>query len=254
MSGSAPGNRPRSEPVLSVRSLTQRGEYRDISFDIRKGEIVGLTGRLGAGRTELALSIFGMSPPDSGEIRLKGKPLQMRSNRDAIAAGIAYVSEDRLSLGLVQPQSIADNTAITVLDDLTNNVGLLSSSKEESLVDHWIKRLAVKIGHPDDPVSTLSGGNQQRIVLAKWLATKPTLLILDSPTVGVDVGARHGIFEIVRKLADEGMSILLISDETPEVYFNSDRILHMRDGAIVAEYIPGRDSDGKGRGRDPCIG
>jgi len=98
----------------------------------------------------------------------------------------------------------------------------------------------VKIGHPDDPVSTLSGGNQQRIVLAKWLATKPTLLILDSPTVGVDVGARHGIFEIVRKLADEGMSILLISDETPEVYFNSDRILHMRDGAIIAEYIPGR--------------
>ena len=234
------GRSASSEPILSVRNLMRRGQYRDISFDIRKGEIVGLTGRLGAGRTELALSIFGMSRPDSGEIHLKGKPLQLRSNRDAIAAGIAYVSEDRLSLGLVQPQSIADNTAVTVLDDLTNNVGLLSSSKEESLVDHWIKRLAVKIGHSDDPVSTLSGGNQQRIVLAKWLATKPTLLILDSPTVGVDVGARHGIFEIVRKLADEGMAILLISDETPEVYFNSDRILHMRDGAIVAEYIPGR--------------
>jgi simple sugar transport system ATP-binding protein len=150
------------------------------------------------------------------------------------------VSEDRLSLGLVQPQSIADNTAVTVLNDLTNSIGLLSPTKEESLVDHWIKRFSVKIGHPDDPVSTLSGGNQQRIVLAKWLATKPKLLVLDSPTVGVDVGARNGIFEIVRELAAEGMAILLISDETPEVYFNSDRILHMRDGAIIAEYVPGR--------------
>jgi simple sugar transport system ATP-binding protein len=234
------GQSARGEPVLSVRDLTRRGEYRDISFEIRKGEIVGLTGRLGAGRTELALSLFGMSRPDSGEIRLNGKPLFMRSNRDAVEAGIAYVSEDRLSLGLVQPQSIADNTAVTVLNELTNSIGLLSPTKEESLVDHWIKRFSVKVGHPDDPISTLSGGNQQRIVLAKWLATKPKLLILDSPTVGVDVGARNGIFEIVRKLADEGMAILLISDETPEVYFNSDRILHMRDGAIIAEYVPGR--------------
>jgi simple sugar transport system ATP-binding protein len=234
------GRSARGELVLSVRNLTRRGEYRDISFEIHKGEIVGLTGRLGAGRTELALSLFGMSRPDSGEIRLNGKPLFMRSNRDAVEAGIAYVSEDRLSLGLVQPQSIADNTAVTVLNDLTNSIGLLSPTKEESLVDHWIKRFSVKIGHPDDPVSTLSGGNQQRIVLAKWLATKPKLLVLDSPTVGVDVGARNGIFEIVRELAAEGMAILLISDETPEVYFNSDRILHMRDGAIIAEYVPGR--------------
>ena len=232
---SAPGG-----PVLSVRHLTRRGEYRGISFEIRKGEILGLTGRLGAGRTELALSLFGMSQPDSGEIRLNGKLLHMRSNRDAVTAGIAYVSEDRLSLGLVQPQSIADNTTVTVLNDLKNSVGLLSPSKKAGLVDHWITRLAVKIGHPDDPVSTLSGGNQQRIVLAKWLATRPKPLILDSPTVGVDVGARHGIFQIVRQLAHEGMAILLISDETPEVYFNSDRILHMRDGAIIAEYVPGR--------------
>jgi len=229
-----------SEPVLSLRGLSRQNEYRNISFDIRGGEIVGLTGRLGAGRTELALSIFGITKPDSGNIVLNGRLLQMRSNRDAIKAGIAYVSEDRLSLGLVQPQSIADNTVVTVLDDLLNGVGLLSLSKKEGLVDHWVKRLAVKIGHPIDAVSTLSGGNQQRIVLAKWLATRPKLLILDSPTVGVDVGARSGIFEIIRKLADEGMAILLISDETPEVYFNSDRILHMRDGEIIAEYTPGK--------------
>lgn len=156
------------------------------------------------------------------------------------SAGIAYVPEDRLSLGLVQPQPIASNTVISVLDRLVGRLGLLSARRQSEMVSTWISRLAVKIGRPEDPVSTLSGGNQQRIVLAKWLATRPRFLILDSPTVGVDVGARAGIFAIVRGLAEEGMAIVLISDEIPEVYFNSDRILHMRDGRIVAEYVPGR--------------
>lgn len=230
------------EPVLSVEKLAHEGEYRDISFRIMPGEIVGLIGRLGAGRTELALSLFGMTQPDSGRIRLNGSELHLGSNRDAIEAGIAYVSEDRLSLGLVQPQPIGDNTVVTVLDRLTDRLGLLSSRKRRDLVGHWIDRLKVKIGHSDDAVSTLSGGNQQRIVLAKWLATGPKLLILDSPTVGVDVGARAGIFEIVRELANEGMAILLISDETTEVYFNSDRVLHMREGKLIEEFIPARTS------------
>lgn len=225
-------------PLLSVRGLSRHEEYHDINFDIAPGEIVGLTGRLGAGRTELALSLFGMRRPDTGTILLHGKPLQMASNRDAIKAGIAYVSEDRLSLGLVQPQSIADNTSITVLERLLGSVRLLSPRRKAELVDDWITRLKVKIGATSDPVSSLSGGNQQRIVLAKWLATEPCLLILDSPTVGVDVGARAGIFEIVTTLADQGMAILLISDETSEVYFNADRVLHMRDGHLVEEFIP----------------
>lgn len=229
-----------AEPILSVKNLTREGEYRDISFDIAPGEIVGLTGRLGSGRTELALSLFGMTRPDAGQIVWQGKPLRMTSNRDAIRAGIAYVSEDRLSLGLVQPQSIADNTSVTVLDRLLGPGKLLSARKKKTLVDSWIERLRVKIGAPEDPVSTLSGGNQQRIVLAKWLATEPKLLILDSPTVGVDVGARAGIFSIVDQLAKEGLAILLISDEAPEVYFNADRVLHMRDGRLIEEFVPAR--------------
>ena len=225
--------------VLSVETLSRAPDYADVSFTIRRGEIVGLTGRLGSGRTELALSLFGMAPATAGTVTLEGKPVRFASNREAIRAGVAYVSEDRLQLGLVQPQSISDNTAITVLDSLLGPGRLISARRQDALVDDWVRDLGVKIGHPDHAVSTLSGGNQQRIVLAKWLATHPKLLILDSPTVGVDVGARAGIFAIVHRLAEAGMAILLISDEIPEVYFNADRILHMRDGRIVGAYVPG---------------
>jgi simple sugar transport system ATP-binding protein len=225
--------------VLEVQGLSRGRQYHDVSFKVRRGEILGVTGRLGAGRTEVALSLFGMTRPNAGSILLDGKALSVRTNRDAIRAGIAYVSEDRLQLGLVQPQSIGDNTVAAVLDDLLDSTHLIAARKRNALIQDWIEQLAVKIGKPDDAVSTLSGGNQQRIVLAKWLATNPKLLILDSPTVGVDVGARAGIFAIIHKLASEGMAILLISDEIPEVYFNSDRILHMRDGRIVKEYVPG---------------
>ena len=152
--------------------------------------------------------------------------------------GIAYVSEDRLALGLIQPQSIADNTVLAVLRQITGAAGLLSSQKKDDTVSHWISELAVKIGKPADAVSTLSGGNQQRVVLAKWLATEPKVLILDCPTVGVDVGARAGIFRIVRALAEKGLAILLVSDEVPEVYMNADRVLHMAAGRIVAEWDP----------------
>jgi simple sugar transport system ATP-binding protein len=228
--------------VLQVEGLTRRGEYDAVSFSVRKGEILGVTGRLGAGRTELALSLFGMMRPEAGSIRLDGKKLSIGSNRDAIRAGIAYVSEDRLQLGLVQPQSIGDNTVAAVLDELLDPTRLISLKKRDGLINDWIQQLAVKIGKAEDAVSTLSGGNQQRIVLAKWLATNPKLLILDSPTVGVDVGARAGIFAIIHKLAAQGMAILLISDEIPEVYFNADRILHMRNGRVVQEYVPGATS------------
>jgi simple sugar transport system ATP-binding protein len=225
--------------VLQVEGLSRRGEYDAVSFCVKRGEILGVTGRLGAGRTELALSLFGMTRPSAGSVRLGGKDLSLGSNRDAIRAGIAYVSEDRLQLGLVQPQSIGDNTVAAVLDDLLDASHLIAPRKRDALIHEWVEKLAVKIGRPEDAVSTLSGGNQQRIVLAKWLATNPKLLILDSPTVGVDVGARAGIFAIIHKLAAQGMAILLISDEIPEVYFNADRILHMRNGRVIAEYVPG---------------
>ena len=225
--------------VLAVEGLSRAPDFHDVSLTIRRGEVVGLTGRLGSGRTELALSLFGMAPPTAGTVSLEGKPVRFANNREAIRAGVAYVSEDRLQLGLVQPQSIADNTVMAVLDSLLGPAKLISRRRRDALVDTWIRDLGVKIGRPDHAVSTLSGGNQQRIVLAKWLATKPKLLLLDSPTVGVDVGARAGIFAIVHRLAEAGMAILLISDEIPEVYFNADRILHMRNGRLVDSYVPG---------------
>ncbi len=231
-------DRSAAPPVLQVRGLSRAGEFHDIDLTIRQGEVVGLTGLIGAGRSELGHTLFGMTLPDGGSITLNGHPLKLRSNRDAVAAGIAYVSEDRLSLGLIQPQSIADNTVLAVLPRISGATGLLSQSTKASTVAHWIRELAIKIGQPGDAVSTLSGGNQQRVVLAKWLATEPKLLILDSPTVGVDVGARAGIFRIVRDLAAKGLAILMISDEVPEVYLNADRVLHMAGGRIVGEHDP----------------
>ena len=155
-----------------------------------------------------------------------------------MGTGVAYVSEDRLSLGLVQQQSIGGNIVLPVLASLSGPSGLLSGGRMRETVRRWVDRLAIRIGAPEDAVSTLSGGNQQRVVLSKWLTTEPKLLILDSPTVGVDVGARAGVFEVVRDLAERGLAILLISDEVPEVYFNADRVLHMADGRIVAEHRP----------------
>ena len=231
-------DRKDAAPVLEVNGLSRAGEFDDVSFTIHAGEVVGLTGLIGAGRTELAHVLMGMTQHTAGSMQLDGKPYRPGSIRQAIAKGLAYVSEDRLSLGLLQKQSIADNTVISVLHKLLGQLPLLSFTKKDRLVSKWIADLGVKIGHPDDAISTLSGGNQQKVVLAKWLATDPKVLILDSPTVGVDVGARAGIFRIVRELADNGLAILLISDEVTEVMFQSDRILHMAEGKILSEYDP----------------
>ena len=224
--------------VFEARGLSRTGEFEDVSFAIKAGEVVGITGLIGAGRTELAHVMMGMRAATGGEMTLDGAPFHPRSIREAIRLGLAYVSEDRLSLGLLQKQSIADNTVISVLDKLLFRFPLISMRKKDALVAKWIDELGVKIGGQDDPISTLSGGNQQKVVLAKWLATEPKLLILDSPTVGVDIGARAGIFRIVQELAGSGLAILLISDEITEVMFHADRILHMADGRLVAEYDP----------------
>ncbi|MEP2780852.1 MAG: sugar ABC transporter ATP-binding protein [Pseudoruegeria sp.] len=224
--------------VFEAKNLSRHREFDDVSLSIRSGEVLGLTGLIGAGRTELAHVMMGMRRPDAGEMTLEGATYRPASIRKAIQQGMAYVSEDRLSLGLLQKQSIEDNTVISVLRKLMTATGLISTPHKAELVQHWIRELGVKIGTPSDAISTLSGGNQQKVVLAKWLATEPRLLILDSPTVGVDVGARTGIFRIVRALADEGMAILLISDEVTEVMHHSDRILHMADGRLVQHYDP----------------
>lgn len=230
-------------PALEVRGATRAGEFEDVSFVLHRGEILGVIGLLGAGRTELALALFGMTRLENGEVFLDGVRLVLRSNRDAVEAGIAYVSEDRLSLGLNLKQSIADNVAITVLGRLADALGLVSPTSRKRLAGDWVTRLGIRAGNVEAPVQTLSGGNQQRVVLAKWLATNPKVLILDSPTVGVDIRNKQGIYEVVRRLAEGGVAILLISDEVPEVYFNCDRILHMRNGRIVGEVIPGIGSE-----------
>ena len=230
-------------PTLEVRNAARSGEFSDVSFALHPGEILGLIGLLGAGRTELALSLFGMTPLESGEIRVNGVKLKLNSNQDAVSAGIAYVSEDRLSLGLNLRQSIADNVSVTVLGDLTGKFGLVSPGDRGRMAQSWVERLGIRAAHVDAPVSTLSGGNQQRVVLAKWLATDPKVLILDSPTVGVDIRNKQGIYDVVRELAARGVAILLISDEVPEVYFNADRILHMREGRIAGSFVPGQESE-----------
>lgn len=229
---------PSGEPVLELRGLSRRGEFEDVSLTLNRGEILGLTGLLGAGRTELAHVIFGMTQPTAGEMRLHGKRLTLRSNRDAIRHGIAYVSEDRLNLGLVQSQSINMNTAVTVLGELEKPKGFLSPSRVRALTAEWIRRLGTKVSDAELAVSSLSGGNQQRVVIAKWLATKPKVLILDCPTVGVDIGAKAGIFEIIRQLADDGMAIILISDEAGEIWMNADRVIVLHEGRVSQELIP----------------
>ncbi|WP_395023084.1 sugar ABC transporter ATP-binding protein [Dongia sp.] len=230
-------------PTLEVRNAARAGEFSDVSFALHPGEILGLIGLLGAGRTELALSLFGMTPLESGEILVNGSPTTLRSNQDAVAAGIAYVSEDRLSLGLNLRQSIADNVSVTVLGALTGKFGLVSPGDRGRMAQGWVEKLGIRAAHVDAPVQTLSGGNQQRVVLAKWLATNPKVLILDSPTVGVDIRNKQGIYDVVRQLATRGVAILLISDEVPEVYFNADRILHMREGRIAGSFVPGQQSE-----------
>lgn len=225
--------------VLEVRNLSRSGEFADVSFDLHEGEVLGLIGLLGSGRTELALSLFGMAPPDRGEVNLGGVPMKLRSNHEAIQAGVAYVSEDRLTLGLNLRQSIADNISLAGLDQLRTGAGFVAPSQREELARSWIERLNIKAPDVSAAAQTLSGGNQQRLVLAKWLTTKPRLLILDSPTVGVDIRNKQGIYTMIHELAKNGVAILLISDEVPEVYFNCDRILHMKAGRLVGEFVPG---------------
>jgi simple sugar transport system ATP-binding protein len=226
-------------PLLEVRGLTRAGEHADVDFTLHRGEVLGLTGLLGAGRTELALSLFGMTRPDAGLILLEGRPVALATNQDAIRAGIAYLSEDRLNLGLNMRQSVGDNLVLASLDRLANGLGWIAPGRRRALAADWVDKLHIKIPGLANPVQQLSGGNQQRVVLGKWLATTPKVLILDSPTVGVDIGNKRGIYELIRRLAEGGVGILLISDEVPEVFYNCDRVLHMRDGRIVGEVVPG---------------
>lgn len=225
-----------ADPVLECRNISRQSEYEDISFCLRPGEILGLTGLLGSGRTELALSLFGVSQPDRGEIRVEGQPVKIMSVQDAARLGIGYVPENRLTQGLINVQPVSSNLIVTTLQKLVNRFRLLDQTKVKSAISRWVTELAIKIPSTESPVQTLSGGNQQRVVLAKWIATNPKVLILDGPTIGIDVAAKHSIHEIIRDLANKGIAILLISEEVPEVYNNCNRVLVMHKGRIVQEF------------------
>jgi rhamnose transport system ATP-binding protein len=220
--------------VLKATGLTRRGVFADISFELRRGEIVGLAGFVGAGRTEVARSIFGVDPLDSGRLEIEGRPFRPRSPRAALHRGLAYLPEDRIHEGLVQPMSVSDNLSMAVLPELTPG-GFLRPRRERQLARRFMEQLRIKATSPAQVVRSLSGGNQQKVVLGKWLAAEPRILILDEPTHGVDVGTKADVHRTISHLATEGLTILLISSELPEILGMSDRVLVMREGRLVAE-------------------
>jgi ABC-type sugar transport system ATPase subunit len=229
---------PIGAPVLEVRGLTRSGVVEDISFEVRQGEIVGLSGLVGSGRSDLAQAIFGAHPPDRGEIRLNGAPVHVPTPRAAMKLGIAYVSEDRQRQGLVLPMSVKENVTLAVLTDLTR-FGLVRMRAEERRAGEAVERLRVRTPSLLQQVANLSGGNQQKVVLSKWLLRRPKLLILDEPTRGIDVGAKAEIHRLMSELASQGIGILMISSELPEILGMSDRVLVMRvmrRGRLVGEF------------------
>jgi len=222
-------------PLLEVKNLSRRGVIRDVSFTLHRGEILGIAGLLGAGRTELMRCIFGADRITSGEIWMEGKRVDIRSPRDAIAAGIGFVPEDRKQQGLFLSLAMRINASAVILPTLAR-WGLINRQQEKKLVSESIAALQIKTAGQEQIVRDLSGGNQQKVVLAKWLAIKPKVLILDDPTRGIDVGAKVAIHTLMGEFARQGVGIILISSELPEVLGMSDRIIVMDEGAICGEF------------------
>ena len=220
--------------ALELRGFTRHGVFSDVSFAVRRGEILGLAGLVGAGRSEIARSLFGIDPYDGGEVLLAGAEFRPRSPRRALRRGLAYLPEDRLGQGLVQMMSIATNTSLAVLPQLTRG-GFLRPWLERRLARLFIDQLRIKASSAGQEVRTLSGGNQQKVVLSKWLAAEPRVLILDEPTRGVDVGAKADVHRTISHLAAQGLAIVLISSELPEALGMSDRIVVLREGHVAAE-------------------
>jgi rhamnose transport system ATP-binding protein len=220
--------------LLDVRGLTRVGAFRDITFSVRTGEIVGLAGLVGAGRTEVARVLFGLDRADAGEVFLAGKRAGFRSPSAALAAGIAYVPEDRHLDGLVGGFSISENVTLPIIPRLFPRL-FMRTGRERALAAGYAQRLRIRANSMDDLIESLSGGNQQKVVIAKWLATKPRVLILDEPTRGVDIGAKVEVHRIISDLAASGLGIILISSELPEVLAMSDRIMVLHEGRIAAE-------------------
>jgi len=223
------------EVVLEVRHLTRPGVFADVSFQLRRGEILGFAGLVGAGRTEVVRVLFGIDQAESGETWLKGKQVRIRSPQQAMEYGIAYVPEDRHQQGLVMNFSIASNITLAILQ-LVSRLGLLDPRREQKIASEYSSQLRVRSSGVGQVVSALSGGNQQKVVLGKWLATNPSVLILDEPTRGIDVGAKAEVHRIISELAASGLAIILISSELPEVLAMADRVLVLHEGRITGTF------------------
>ena len=228
------GGTATGDVALRTENLTRNGVFRDINLNVRAGEIVGLAGLIGAGRTEIARAIFGIDKIDGGRVEVAGRPLTTRSPGRAMAAGVAFVPEDRHGQGLAMDGSIAENAVVTSFDRVSSR-GWMSRRKEAAFTRSLIERLHVACRGPEQLVSDLSGGNQQKVVLGRWLATAPKVLILDEPTFGVDIGAQQEIHELIRSLARSGVAVLLISSDLLELLALSMRVLVVREGEVVAD-------------------
>lgn len=224
------------EVILEVKSFNQPGVFRDVSFNLRKGEILGVAGLMGAGRTEIMRAIFGVDPHESGELVFKGEPLKITKPEDAIKAGMAFVTENRKTEGLILDFSILRNIALPSVDTFAKN-SVINFGKLSGFADEMAKKLGVKAHSLDLEAGALSGGNQQKVVIAKWVGMNPDVIIMDEPTRGIDVGAKRDIYELMNELTASGVSIIMVSSELPEVLGMSDRILVVHEGRIAGELL-----------------
>jgi len=223
------------EVLLEVRHLTRKGVFQDVSFQLRRGEILGFAGLVGAGRTEVARVLFGIDRADGGEIRIGKELVHISSPEEAMRYGLAYVPEDRRQQGLIMDFSIAANMTLPILRQLSR-LGVVDRQRERAIATSYSQQLNVRSAGIDQLVKALSGGNQQKVVLAKWLVTNPSILILDEPTRGIDVGAKAEVHRIISDLASKGLAIILISSELPEVLAMSDRVLVMHEGRLTGTF------------------
>lgn len=234
-------NQPSLETVLELNEIKNPPILQGVSLNVRKGEIVGLAGLLGSGRSEAARAIFGADPVQEGQIHWDGKPAQFSNTRKAIEAGMGYCPEDRKMEGIIPYLSVRDNLTLAALPTFSRN-GIVNRDKQRQIVDQFIKMLGIKLSSPDQKIRELSGGNQQKVLLARWLCLNPELLILDEPTRGIDVGAKGEIQKIISRLANEGVGVLMITSEMEELTEGSDRVFVMRDRRTVAELSKGEIS------------
>jgi len=230
-----PGDRPAVGPIrLEVRNLTPQGFPGPVSFSVRQGEIVGLAGLLGAGRSEILRAVFGAEPPVSGSVLIDGTEVSIRSPRSAVQQGVGLLTEDRKESGLLPELSIRENVTIASLRACAHG-GVVSAKQQQNKADHSVSGLRLKYGNWDDPVTSLSGGNQQKLLLGRWLGTGAKVLLLDEPTKGVDVGAKADLYRNIAHLAEEGLAVVVVSSYMPELLGLCDRVIVVRERSISGE-------------------